>query len=747
MSSPSQERLSAPPAKLTGALLELFSSMRFAISLLVILAIASIIGTVLTQEAPYPNYVDQFGPFWADIFRALGLYTVYSAWWFMLILIFLVISVSLCVIRNAPKMIADVRSWKDRVRESSLRAFSHKAEFAVQGAGARARAAQALGTLSTRAGYRHVVREAETSTLIAAKRGALTRFGYISTHLAIVVICLGGLLDSNLPISFESWLFHKTPITDPSAMIGNLGPEHRLSPSNPSFRGNAWVPEGQYVSTAILNRPNGVLVQDLPFSIRLDKFIVDYYSTGMPKLFASNIVVTDHATGKSTAARVEVNKPFVYDGIAIYQSSFQDGGSHMQMTAWPMTGAGGASFPVDGTVNGAAVPLPGTDGDRVEIDDFRAINVENLPQANGATDVRGVAHDSHSLSTMLDERLGSAAKSSKPLDLHNVGPSVRYKVRGKDGQAREFDNYMLPVELDGSRVFLAGVRSSEAEPFRYLRIPADQDDSVAEWMRIRAALQDPAVRAEAAQRFAVQALASGRADAALQGRLQDSAQRALDLFAGAMPASAATAGAAGVDPSAAGGFRAVAGFLDRAVPGADQQKAAGLFMRMLEGTMWEVWQVARERAHEAPVTQSADSVRFIEDTLNSLSDSFMYGAPVYLKLDSFQQVQASVFQLTRAPGRNLVYLGSLMLVAGIFAMFYVRERRLWFWLRETPDGARIAMAMSSARRTFDFERDFERMRAAAGAALGTAPLAAGETSPAADGSNSPQSEHADASPH
>src|ERR1700761_7165614 len=111
--------------------IELVSSMRFAIALLVILAIASIIGTVLTQEDPYPNYVNQFGPFWADIFRGVSLYNVYSAWWFMMILIFLVISVSLCVIRNGPKMIADMKSWKDRVREGSLRAFHHKGEFDV----------------------------------------------------------------------------------------------------------------------------------------------------------------------------------------------------------------------------------------------------------------------------------------------------------------------------------------------------------------------------------------------------------------------------------------------------------------------------------------------------------------------------------------------------------------------------------------------------------------------------------------
>jgi cytochrome c biogenesis protein len=89
---------------------ELLSSMRFAIALLVILSIASIIGTVLTQDDPYPNYVNQFGPFWADIFRSLSLYNVYSAWWFMLILGFLMVSVSLCVIRNAPKMIADTKS-------------------------------------------------------------------------------------------------------------------------------------------------------------------------------------------------------------------------------------------------------------------------------------------------------------------------------------------------------------------------------------------------------------------------------------------------------------------------------------------------------------------------------------------------------------------------------------------------------------------------------------------------------------
>jgi cytochrome c biogenesis protein len=697
----------------TKSAVELLSSMRFAIALLVVLSIASIIGTVLTQDDPYPNYVNQFGPFWADIFRSLGLYNVYSAWWFMLILIFLVVSISLCVIRNAPKMLADVKSWKDKVREGSLRAFHHKAEYAVRGE--RAQVAQTLAEFVRKAGYQHVVRESDGATLIAAKRGALTRFGYISAHLAIVVICIGGLLDSNLPIKFQMWMFGKSPVNT-SATISEIAPEHRLSAANPTFRGYAWVPEGQFVSTAILNQPNGSLIQDLPFSIQLNKFIVDYYSTGMPKLFASDIVVIDRETGRKIPARVEVNKPFMYKGVSIYQSSFQDGGSLMEMTAYPMVGDSLKTFPIKGTI-GNAVPLPGADGDTIEFSDFRAINVENISDASGKTDTRGVATN-RSLKEAFDERLGSGAKTSKPVELHNVGPSVQYKVRGKDGQAREFNNYMLPVDIGGERMFLAGVRASPNDPFRYLRIPADSQDTLGEWMRLRAALEDPAVRTEAARRFAQHSLPG--AEAGLRERLNDSAVRVLTLFAAADDSVGR-----GADGQPLGGFQAVATFIDRSVPKGEQEKAASLLLRMLEGSMWEVWQVARERAGEPPAQQGADTIRFVQTSINALSDSFLYGAPVYLQLDSFKQVQASVFQLTRAPGKNLVYLGSLLLVLGIFAMFYVRERRLWFWLKDTSAGVSVVMAMSTARKTFDFEKEFVRTRDAAGAVLGAAPGDAG----------------------
>ena len=59
---PSRRARGSPSVR---AAVELLSSMRFSISLLTVICIASMIGTVLKQHEPVSNYVNQFGPFWA----------------------------------------------------------------------------------------------------------------------------------------------------------------------------------------------------------------------------------------------------------------------------------------------------------------------------------------------------------------------------------------------------------------------------------------------------------------------------------------------------------------------------------------------------------------------------------------------------------------------------------------------------------------------------------------------------------
>lgn len=123
---------STPVQRTTGAaryrddVVELLGSMRFAVSLLSFICVASVVGTVLVQNQPSNNYVNQFGPFWYQVFDTFSLYHVYNAWWFLLIMGFLVVSTSLCLVRNAPKMIKEMRTYREHMRESSFNSLDRK---------------------------------------------------------------------------------------------------------------------------------------------------------------------------------------------------------------------------------------------------------------------------------------------------------------------------------------------------------------------------------------------------------------------------------------------------------------------------------------------------------------------------------------------------------------------------------------------------------------------------------------------
>jgi cytochrome c biogenesis protein len=100
--------------------------------MLCFIGIASVIGTILKQNEPYENYIIKFGQFWFEFFEAMGLYNVYQAFWFLLILIFLIISTSFCVSRNSPKILKEYKKFQLNAREKSLKSFKHSYEIPVK---------------------------------------------------------------------------------------------------------------------------------------------------------------------------------------------------------------------------------------------------------------------------------------------------------------------------------------------------------------------------------------------------------------------------------------------------------------------------------------------------------------------------------------------------------------------------------------------------------------------------------------
>ena len=688
---------------------ELLSSMRFAISLLTVICIASVIGTVVKQHEPFINYVNQFGPFWADVFSSAQLFAVYSAWWFLLILAFLVTSTSLCIARNTPKIFADYKAYKENIREQSLKAFPHRAEGAL--AEAPEVAANRIGQTLLGSGWKVKLQSRPmaggTGWMVAAKAGTANKIGYLAAHSAIVLVCIGGLLDGDLVVRAQMWFNGKTPFTG-GGLIADVPAQHRLASTNPTFRGNLLVTEGTTAGTAILAQPTGVLLQDLPFTVELKKFIVEYYDTGMPKLFASEIVIQDNETGEKKEARVEVNHPASHRGINIYQSSFDDGGSRVKLQAVPLNRPTRA-FEIEGTIGSSTALSNGADQLTLEYTGLRVINVENFAgtSAGAGTDVRSV-----DLRSSIESRLGSGHKTVTEKTLRNVGPSITYKLRDAAGQAVEYHNYMLPLEIEGSRMYLLGLRETPSEPFRYLRIPADENDAMEGFVRLRAALDDPQMRAQAVRRYATSAVEDGKPE--LAEALAASAQRALDLFAGVESVKATTAGQAvnGAAPrDVTGGLQAVSAFLEANVPAAERERASEVLVRILNGTLFELLQLSREKAGLAPAERGEAVQQFMAQAVISLSDTFFYPAPMTFQLKDFTHVQASVFQVARAPGQNIVYLGCLLLILGVFAMLYVRERRLWVWLAPTGgQGSQASMALSLNRKTMEADREFDLLK-------------------------------------
>ncbi len=639
--------------------------MRFAISLFTLLAIASIIGTILKQNQAYADYIFKFGQFWFVAFKWLSLYDVYHSWWFIIILTFLVLSTSLCIYRNLPTMLREMRNYREQATEQSLRHFQHQAEFPVQG-----NKLSALQHYLSTQGYRFREKSSAEGVLLAAKRGSANRLGYLFTHSAIVLICLGGLVDGNIPLQLEQLAgMKRIEMREiPASMVPAIS---RLAADNLSFRGNVTVPEGDSADVIFINVKDGYLVQELPFRIALNTFHIEHYSTGQPKTFASDIEILDKKTGQPLLTRtITVNHPLIYDGVAIYQSSFGDGGTRLHLNGWNLLTAQATSFPFSGTIHDKSPLTVDNQNLSVEFTDFHPFNIEETS-------------DDSASHTQEPTRIGGNAVASQK-NLHNVGPSFQYKIRQADGQAYEYSNYMLPVLIDKRWFVVSGVRSEPNQPFQYLRMPLDQQSTLDGFMRLRAAMLNPALYPKIAGQFAASVLPN---DPAAQQKLAQNTVKVLELFS-------------------KGGYKRMSDFIEHTIPTAQRDEAAQAYLKVLELSAWQALNITQALAQQPPPQMNEATDQYLRDSLNAMSDIFFYGAPVYLQLTTFDQVQASGFQLTRSPGKNIVFFGSALLVLGVFTMFFVQERRLWLLVK--PD--RVLLAMSSNRLTMDFDAEFTRRR-------------------------------------
>ena len=270
---------------------DLFRSVRLSIFLLILLAILSIIGTIIKQNADSAEYLQHYGPNLYEVLRFFDLFDMYHSWWFSAILALLVINLVLCSLDRLPGVWRQVfrQSATTDLKDSMLKTLSNVEKIPYQNVAGGNPEAIAQSQLIRYFGRPKRV-ENEGVTTFFSEKGRFSRLGVYITHLSILVILMGGLIGSRF-----------------------------------GFKGFAAIFEGETTNRVVVRMDDGEVPKSLPFSIRCDDFNITYYDLKdrekQVKEYSSRLTVLEG--GKEVLTRtIRVNHPLHYKGLSFYQSSY-----------------------------------------------------------------------------------------------------------------------------------------------------------------------------------------------------------------------------------------------------------------------------------------------------------------------------------------------------------------------------------------------------------------------------------------
>ena len=279
------------------SLWDFFCSLKLTMFLLISLAVMSIIGTIVPQGAPAPEYLATISPAKFQVYKALGFFDMYHSWWFILLLYLLTVNLVACSIKRLPhiwKIISQPKLVMDSGLEQSL---PNKASFKTNVRPELLK--EKLATFLSSEFARPVLTDADGAWHLFAQKTPWCRLSVYFVHLSVIIIFIG-------------------------AMIGSLF----------GYKGFVNIPEGQSISK-VQSRTGKEI--SLGFALRCEQFSVALYKNGAPKEFKSILTVLEN--GKPvpdyTNIRVIVNDPLSYKGITFYQSSYGNAGNYFFTVSAP----------------------------------------------------------------------------------------------------------------------------------------------------------------------------------------------------------------------------------------------------------------------------------------------------------------------------------------------------------------------------------------------------------------------------
>ncbi|MDN5558309.1 MAG: cytochrome c biogenesis protein ResB [Ruaniaceae bacterium] len=261
------------------------TSMRVALLLLLLLALAALPGSLVPQRAHDPAGVTRILTetptigLWLDRF---GFFSVYSSPWFMAVYSLLFISLIGCIIPRITLHLKALRAAPPRV-PSRLTRFPERRSFTTDSEPEEVFAA-------VRAAARPWYRVAVTKDGLSAERGYIRESGNILFHVALIGVLL---------------TFAWGQLVSYSAQVVVVEGE---SFANSVVDFDVYEP-GALVSPSSLD----------PFRVRLEQLDTLFAASGAPEGFTAHVTVTG-SDGSSSAKEIRPNQPIRMGGTSVFLS-------------------------------------------------------------------------------------------------------------------------------------------------------------------------------------------------------------------------------------------------------------------------------------------------------------------------------------------------------------------------------------------------------------------------------------------
>jgi cytochrome c biogenesis protein len=262
-----------------------FASVRVGVSIIVLLAVGSVLGTIYPQVNAIPSrnpdayYFDTYGTL-GDMYHRLGLSDTYNSWWYLTLVMLLAISLVIVSIDRGVPLYKSLKNQPIARKVMMLkldRLYTARAESNEQ----------TLDELAVKLKKsRYKVRREQDALL--AEKGRIPRFGAYIIHTGLIIIIIG-VFTRLIP----GWYY--------SDMV--------------------WLKEGE--------RKN---VPQVGFAIQNNGFQVEYYNQGQqgqmqmgqemrPKKYETDAAV--YVDNKEMAkGHLKVNEPLIYNNTRVFQNSF-----------------------------------------------------------------------------------------------------------------------------------------------------------------------------------------------------------------------------------------------------------------------------------------------------------------------------------------------------------------------------------------------------------------------------------------